>query len=386
MAALGVHGDPEGWQDTANAVGAIVSPLQDEVETADALGGSGLAEHWAGPVADKYQEAWQQRYQRYRNLIDLAARTPEPIANFGARLAGYQQRAQQLESHYTGHGLHLTLDGTSFTLPINHISLPQELQRFLEGLLIEAKGAVEELWRDIEGAAGDLEGALKPLAGDLGDLAFALSPYGIYWVGKVTLDYLNDEMKHDPLGALSHLVLEPIHDLAHDTVEAADKLVEDDDNVFAFDARNLRKLEDVADFIKNDSSGYFDSLRGDVEQGASDVAKVSGIDGVDTVKLLGRGALVAAIGITAVQTIADSKHGWVNSLEENAGGWTGLGVGLVAAALLGPGLGAVAIGAVVSIGVSAIVQHEVNAHRAGTTQALNGIGHFVRNQFDPVAD
>ena len=383
MASLGVTGDPDGWQDAAGAISAIVGPLQDEVNGVDTLGGTGLTEHWAGPVADRYQEVWRQRHQRYQDLLHAAGRLPGPIDTFGGQLRGYQQRARQMETHYTGHGLHLTLDGMRFQLPPSHPSLPQELKSLLEGLLMEAERDVDNLWADIRNTVGNLARDLQPLAGDLEDLAFALSPIGIFWAGRAVLDWAGDtiEAHRSDVEMFDHVVLDPVDKFA-DVLEEKNKDAIERIRAYRDTLEDVEKK--ASDLVEHDDSALARSIRDDAATALEDANR--NVADLDAVKWGGRVAAGAGIAITGIETYQDvRKKGWVSGLEDNAGGWAAIGVGLALGVALGPGLGAIAIGAVVSIGVGWAVQHEVDAHRKSVTKALTGAGNYLHNQFDPAA-
>ena len=90
MSALGVTGDPGGWQHASDTIAAAVRQLADELDAADAQGGSGLRGAWYGPVADAYQELWSKRHGRYGDLLYQARRAASALVDFGERLANLQ--------------------------------------------------------------------------------------------------------------------------------------------------------------------------------------------------------------------------------------------------------------------------------------------------------
>ena len=104
MSALGVHGDPGGWQHAGHTLGAAVTQLTAELQAADAVGGSGLRPAWQGPMAESYLAAWETRHGHYGDLIHQVGRASGALIDFGERLADFQVRAARLESHWLSTG------------------------------------------------------------------------------------------------------------------------------------------------------------------------------------------------------------------------------------------------------------------------------------------
>lgn len=379
MASLGVEGSPDDWQDAAQAIGTIFNSLQDELHGADSAGGTGLVgQHWVGPVADQYRDVWQQRHQRYQDLLDIVRRTPAPVDAFGSQLNGFQKRAQQLEGHYTSHGLHLTLDGRTFQLPPYHASLTQELKTLLEALLKEAELAVEMLWNDIQHAVNDLEGALKPLASDLEDLAFALRPLGIYWAGKAVFDWTAGWVDRHEAGVdqFEHIVIDPVEHFA-DNLEKKNHEVSER---LHSEAGALKgRLKQATEDVERDASDLNKSYRSDVAQALKDTER--SVRDLDVVKYGGKVLLGAAILINGMDTYNSYEkdhHNLLPAVEQNAGGWAGLAAGVVVGAVLGPGL----IPFIAAVGVGIVAQYSVQY----VVDHRKGIGRYMENQFSPVAE
>ena len=114
MSALGVEGDPDGWQGAGYTIRAVAGRLASELDGADASGGGGLRQSWYGPMSEAYQNLWRQRHARYADLIYQAGRAASALIDFGEALIGLQQRAWDLERQWLGLGLHLSADGLSF--------------------------------------------------------------------------------------------------------------------------------------------------------------------------------------------------------------------------------------------------------------------------------
>jgi hypothetical protein len=335
MAPLGVDGDPDGWQDAASAIGSIVSPLQDELDGADAAGGSGLVgQHWVGPVADKYGRIWSDRQLRYGELLRIATQVPGAVDTFGTQLSGFQYRAKQMEEHYTGRGLSLTLDGKRFQLPLGHESLPQELKSFFEVLLKEAESELDTLLSDVETAVNDLTGAIDSHIRDIEDIAFALSPLGIYWAGKAALtgavDFLGNH--ESDVDAFEHIVVDPIHEFAEYGKEhALDDLTQDSSDLDVFEwagrvtavgafvvagvgtIETYRKTHSVGTALADNSGNWADALA----SGAIDAAAAAAAEGA-TAALVGVGAVgLAAAAEVAIPIIVTAGVGLVLAWEVN---------------------------------------------------------------------
>jgi hypothetical protein len=378
MTALGVHGDPGGWQHAGDTLGAAVNQLTAQLETADAAGGSGLLPAWHGPVAESYAAAWRARHQRYGDLIYQVRRASGALIDFGERLADFQVRAARLESHWLSTGLHLTADGLRFTLPHGYVSLTEEVLATLRGFEAEAAGDVAAMWRDIAGAVVDLVTILESVIDAVADFE-AISYTAVTAAVAASFSAMAADWKKDPLGTLADLGLHEIgtvvaeadHNLRVAKVLAAEWAEDADPDVRAAGASLLSDAQDGVDAVK----------------------------GLRALHDVGGPALTA---VTAAFTVADTaktarKVGWVNAIEDHSYDWGSLAAGLVVGAatdaLMGTAVmvgaaaaapvlvpvGVFVVGGLVTAGVGVLVEHEVKNHRAGTTRALTDIGQGITN-------
>jgi hypothetical protein len=375
MSALGVHGDPGGWQHAGDTLGAAATQLTAQLETADAVGGGGLLPAWHGPVAESYQAAWQARHQHYGDLIYQVRRASSALIDFGERLADFQVRAVRLESHWLSTGLHLSADGLRFTLPHGYVSLAEDVLATLRGFEAEAASDVAAMWRDIAGAVVDLVTILESVIDAVGD--FESLYYGAVGSAVATaFTALAADWRQHPweLGELALGKIETIVDEADHNLDVAEALA--------------AEWSEDAD---PDVRAAADTLLSDAQD---DVDAVSGLRALRDV---GEPVLTA---VTAAFTFAETaktarKVGWINSIEDHSGDWAQLAAGMVvgaattalmgtavmvgaaaAAPILVP-VGVFVVGSAVTIGVGALVQHEVDHHRAGTTRALTDIGQGI---------
>ena len=193
MSALGVTGDPAGWQHASDTIAAAVRQLTEELDAADVHGGSGLRGAWYGPVSDAHQELWSKRHGRYGDLLYQVGRAAGALGDFAGRLWNFQVRAANLESQWLSLGLHLTADGLSFTLPWGWENLEHELQSLLHARVAEAVRDVEAMWDDIRGAVSDLVtivGSVIDAAEDFGAIELSVIGGAIAWEAKAVLaDY-----------------------------------------------------------------------------------------------------------------------------------------------------------------------------------------------------
>jgi hypothetical protein len=376
MSGLAVTGDPGGWQRAADTLVTVARQLAGELDTADAQAGSGLRASWYGPVADAHQELWARRHGRYGDLIYQVGRAAGALSDFAGRLADFLRRAAQLESQWLGLGLHLTADGTAFTLPWGWETLEHDAQALLHARLGEAERDIEAMWDDIAGAVSDLVTVVESVIDALADFAIidlTITLAAIEWAAKGTVTgYVTN------LPSLGHDILTTGADIfkrqADHDLDVAQKLsdewAQDADADVRVAGRSILRDAETHDAVADS----FD----------------------DFVKVGGRVLTVAAVAVTAGQTYLDArKSGWVDAIEENAGSWTSLGVG----AAVGWAVGGLAVGAlvaagapialaaigvtvgvgIVAMGVGDLVQHEVNVHHAGATRGLTDIGHGVEN-------
>jgi hypothetical protein len=375
MNALGVAGDPDGWQHAADTLLAVYKQLDEDLSAADGSGGHGLRQSWSGPVCDSYQDLWSQRYNRYGDLIFQVQRAAQAIGDFAGELANLQYRAYQLEKCWLGAGLHLAADGMEFMLPFGHENLPQEIQATLHGALSESASDIRGMWNDIERAVSDVVGILESVLDVLADfqvIAFSVAGFTISWAVKGLQEMVRDDIK-DPI-SLGGDVLER---------EARVLKVRAEHNVRVAHALE----EDWSTDADQDVRAAGHSLVRDADE---DRAVAGDFD--DFAEIGADVMTVAAAAIFAGETYVEArKRGWDNAIEDHAGDWASLaaGVGVTAGVdlLLGTAavaavaaaapvltaVGLVVAGGLVCAGVGAGVQYEVNHHRAGTTRVLNDI-------------
>jgi hypothetical protein len=373
MSALGVQGDPDGWQGAGYTIRAVAGQLANELDIADASGGGGLRRSWYGPMSEAYQSLWSQRYGRYGDLVYQAGRAATALIDFGEALIGLQQLAWNLERQWLGLGLHLSADGFSFALPFGHESLAQEAQAALRASLGESERDIEAMWNDIRAAVGDLVTVLESVLDALGDYS-VIELGAIGWTASAVWKGMGG-----PLGLVQSAM----------------------DQLDAYTVRTAADLRSEADGLKQ--AFYQDGDRGvraaviGVEDDADQAVRVAGQ--LDRYVKFGDKAFTAiAIGLTAADTYGSiRKQGVDSGLEQNAGNWASLAVGLGIGAVMGSaavvaavaaapvlvgvgvGVGAVAVTAIVSVGVGNWVQSSVDHHKKGSTRVLNDLGQGVEN-------
>lgn len=399
MASLGVYGDPDAWLHASQTMRTLAQQLEDELGTADGGGGSGLRPHWYGPVADAYQTAWQQRHQRYTDVISHAQRAAQATSDFGGSMIDFQQRAWDLERKWLEAGLHLTADGLRFMLPVGHHSLTQEVKSVFEALLGESERDIEAMWRDIDGAVHDLVTVLSAVLSELEDFT-VLGGAGIAGAFGLLAAWEHNAARR-PLDTLDRYVVDPLHDSADYLKEKVFKPIQK--GAKAYD-EEVTRLENRIAAVPDDVTGDLKLLRDDAVQAAKDARVIadqqvaSADSDLGHIKAAGRGFLVATLVINGYETVKDiGKEGWVRGLEDNAGAWASFGAGYVVYPLAAAGAAAlvaaagvtvapvvVAVGVavvtgVVCVGVGAVVQHEVNSHRAAVTKAMTGISDAAVN-------
>ena len=381
MGALGLEGDPEGWQHAGYTISAVVNQLAEELDVADARGGSGLRPSWSGPVSEAYLELWARRHGRYGDLIYQAGRAASTLVQFGERLADLMYRASDLEHQWLYAGLHLTADGLWFMLPIGHENLAHEAQATLRGYLAQSENDLRAMRADLTAAIGDVVTVLVSVVDALAD--FQALELGV-------------------LGTSAHwgfdAVTREVKDLLGDPVGTASDVLSQEAGFFERRAEhNLKVANLLAE--KWAADGDHDArIAGQslVRDANTDVKAAEGFKGLADI---GGNALMAIqVGVAFGDTYLDArKRGWVNAIEDNSRNWGMLAGGVAADAgvdlLLGTAVGAAAVASapvlvtvgavvvtgVVAVGVGDLVQHEVNKHRAGTTRMLTDIGHGIEN-------
>lgn len=377
MSALGVHGDPGGWQHAGLTLGAAAAQLTAELQAADAVGGSGVRPAWQGPVADAYLDAWQNRHDSYADLIRQVERASGALIDFGERLADLQARAARLESQWLSTGLHLTADGTQFTLPQGYAGVAHDILTTLRGFVDEAASDVEAMWRDIAEATSDLVTVLESVIDaveDFQSIKYAAVSSALGWAFHALVKDWSKPW--GPGGDLVTTEISAIEGRAYHNEavakELAAKWAQDSDPDVRAAGRSL--VSDAEDDV----------------QTAEDLKPL---------KYVGGGVLTAVtVGFTIAETAQTArKKGWVDAIEVHSGDLTqvaaGIAVGFATDALMGTAVmvGAVAaapvlvpIGVVVGsgllcYGIGEAVKHEVVTHRAGSTRVLTDIGSGIKD-------
>ncbi len=375
MSALGVTGDPGGWQHAGDTIAATVRQLTDGLDAADAQGGSGLRGAWYGPVADAHQELWSKRHGRYSDLLYQAGRAAGALGDFAGRLWNFQAQATNLESQWLGIGLHLTPDGMSFTLPLGWENLEHDIQSLLHAQVAEAVREVEAMWEDIRGAVSDLVTIVESVVDAVADFDAIELSVTLAAVGWTAGTIWRDLIEH-PLDV------------------AGSVLGVEGDLIAARAAHNLAVAKSLsAEWLEDGDRDVQAAGRSILLDATDDKQLAEGFD--DVTKAGGVALAVVAAGITVGQTYLDArKQGWVTAIENHAGSLAEAGAGfavmavsdalvggalagaVVAAPVLVP-VGLAVAGAIVVAGVGAGVNYEVGHHRAGTTRVLTDIGHAI---------
>jgi hypothetical protein len=382
VSALGVHGDPGGWQHAGYTLASAVSQLTAELQAADAGGGSGLGTAWHGPMAESYLAAWNTRHGHYGDLVHQVGRGASALIDFGDRLADFQARAARLESHWLGTGLHLTADGLQFTVPHGVTGLAQDVIATLRGFAVEAAHDVTAMWHDIAGAVRDLVTTLESVIGAVEDfqaISYTAVGAALGWAFHATLD--DWKQPWGPVGEVLAKEIKVIKVISKHDLDVAKDLgakwsTDADADVRAAGRTVVSDAQDQVDAADRLESG---------------VGKVGG------------GALTAVTVAFAVAQTAKTagKEGWINSIEDHSDQLSSVAAGLLitggtdalagaaTTALIGAGAAAAApilvpigiavAGGLVCAGIGALVKHEVDNHRAGTTRGLTDIGDGLRD-------
>jgi hypothetical protein len=360
MGSLGLHADPDGWLNAGYSVRTLMDSLDSELYDADRIGGAGLSQSWAGPVADAFTGHWSGVRSRAEDLIAQGRRAAAAITDFGGRLEDFVRRAADLESYWLSFGLQLGLDGMHFALPWGFEQLPPVHQVSFHQWLTESERDVTAMWSDIRAAVDDVVTALESLIAAFEDfevvaLSMAAGVVGGYLGGylKDPLSLVDDgmsEVKESLDWARNHAL-----DDAYKTVVAAGEDADRDATAAADATKAALRYARVAEI-------------------ADDVEKVGG-----------RVLLVAAVGMTAWETYGTAKkHGWVDAVEDHAGDIASLALitpeavvgGVIAAALLpeaAVGVGAIVATGIVAFGVSEGVQWVVDHNKTTINHAVTDI-------------
>jgi len=362
MGSLGLHADPDGWLNAGYSIRTLMDSLDSELDDADRIGGAGLSQSWAGPVAEAFTGHWSGVRSRAEDLIAQGRRAAAAITDFGGRLEDFVRRAADLESYWLSFGLQLDLDGMHFALPWGFEQLSPGHQVSFHQWLTESERDVTAMWSDIEAAVADVVTALESLIAMFEDFEVVVLGAAAWLVGGYLGGYLKDPLSlvDDGISAAKEsLAWARNHALddAYKTVVAAGGDA-DHDATAAADAATRAALR----YAK-------------VAKVADDVEKVGG-----------RVLLVAAIGTTAWETYGTAKkHGWVDAVEDHSGDIASLALiapeavagGVIAAALLpeaAVGVGAIVATGVVAFGVSEGVQWVVDHNKTTINHAVTDIG------------
>ena len=171
MGSLGLHADPDGWLNAGYSVRTLMDSLDSELYDADRIGGAGLSQSWAGPVAEAFTGHWSGVRSRAEDLIAQGRRAAAAITDFGSRLEDFVKRAADLERYWLSFGLQLGLDGMRFALPWGFEQLSPGHQVSFHQWLTESEGDVTAMWSDISVAVDDVVTALESLIVAFEDLA-----------------------------------------------------------------------------------------------------------------------------------------------------------------------------------------------------------------------
>jgi hypothetical protein len=364
MGSLGLHADPDGWLNAGYSIRTLMESLDSELYDADRVGGAGLSEHWAGPVAEAFSGNWSGLRSRAEDLIAQGRRAASAITDFGGRLEDFVRRAADLEDYWLSFGLQLGLDGMHFALPWGFEQLSAAHQVSFHQWLTESERDVTVLWSDIRAAVDDVVTALESLIAAFEDFAvleLGAAAGALRWVWNAEVS--------DPLGRLD----DGVSLLAGHLDRAS--------------TRALDHAYQVVVAVGDDASHDMQAAADAATRSAIRDAKVARVFG-EVDKWGGRAVAVVAVGVTAWETYGTAKkQGWVNAIEDHAGDWANLGAG--SAAAWGAGLALAAIGApvavaavgvlvvgtIVGVGVGDLVQSYVKHHHAQVGHAITDVGH-----------
>jgi hypothetical protein len=357
MGSLGLHADPDGWLNAGYSIRTLMDSLDSELDDADRIGGAGLSQSWAGPVAEAFTGHWSGLRSRAEDMIAQGRRAAAAITDFGGRLEDFVKRAADLESHWLSFGLQIGLDGMRFALPWGFEQLSPAHQVSFHQWLTESEQDVTAMWSDIRAAVDDVVTALESLITAFEDFAVLelgaaaglvggdLGGYRANWVSAVS-DGLTavtagfDWARNHVLDDAYKKVIAASEDASHDVQAAADTATKD----------ALRTAAVV---------GKFDR-----------VAKVGA-----PVLYIGT---VAWTGWQTYDSIKNKHRGVLNGVEDNAGAWAGLAAGIAVVTLApvsAPVLGVVLLSGIVGYGVGQGAQMWVNDNRTSINQGLTDVGH-----------
>ena len=358
MGSLGLHADPDGWLNAGYSIRTLMESLDSELYDADRVGGAGLSEHWAGPVAEAFSGNWSGLRSRAEDLIAQGRRAADAITDFGGRLEDFVRRAADLEDYWLSFGLQLGLDGMHFALPWGFEQLSAAHQVSFHQWLTESERDVTVLWSDIRAAVDDVVTALESLIAAFEDYAVL------------------------ELGAAAGAAWS-VRDYFADTMGRADDILSLSDPYFtglAADAKGYASLlsSDIGLADPADQPAVAElAAQAEVRAGVLDNLSIA-------VRVAGPVALVGANLLTIKAVMSDAhSQGWRVSLEENAGiiASTVTGDAITACADAVPGLGPIVgpiAGGIVAAGVGFTVQ-EIVDHRKAIGHALTDVGHGIED-------
>ena len=361
MGSLGLTADPDGWLNAGYTINALMDSLENELDDADRIGGSGLRQSWAGPVAEAFMGHWGALRPRVEDLIDEGRRAAGAITNFGGKLEDFVKRAADLERYWLGFGLQL--EGALFTLPLGFEFLSPEHQLSFRQLVAESVRDVNAMWDDIRAAVDDVVTVLESLIAAFEDFEVL----GLGALAGLFGGYLDGYLK-DPVGLVSDGLSVLSYDTGRTATYALDHAYE---TVVATGEDTSRGMRAAADAITGDALRAA-TMAGKFDRVAEIGAKVSFV--------------VAAVGLAWQIRGSIRKDGVVGGIEDHAGDIASLAltsveasVGLAVAAALLPeaavGVGAVVVAGVVAVGVSYGVQWVVDHNKTTINHAISDIGH-----------
>jgi hypothetical protein len=361
MGSLGLHADPDGWLNAGYSIRTLMDSLDSELYDADRIGGAGLSQSWAGPVAEAFTGHWSGVRSRAEDLIAQGRRAAAAITDFGGRLEDFVKRAADLESHWLSFGLQLGLDGMHFALPWGFEQLSPVHQVSFHQWLTESERDVTAMWSDIRAAVDDVVTALESLIAALDDLAVV--ELGVF--AGLAGGWLDGYRKN-----LASLGQDGLSVLTERLVRGTNKGLDD--------------AYDILTGADGAPSHYSPAAVDDIVTSAVHNANLVHEVG----KWGGRGLLLASVGVTLWQTYDTAqtynkaehkKNGWGDAFEEHAGDWAGLAAGVaigVALAPVGlPAIGAVVVGGILAAGVGDVVQAAVD-HRVAINHAARDVGEW----------
>lgn len=365
MGSLGLHADPDGWLNAGYSIRTLMDSLEGELYDADRVGGTGLSQSWAGPVAEAFTGHWSGVRSRAEDLIAQGRRAAAAIIDFGGRLEDFVRRAAELESYWLSFGLQLGLDGMHFALPWGFEQLSPGHQVSFHQWLTESERDVTAMWSDIEAAVADVVTALESLIAAFEDFA-VLELGALSWAARDLAGGFVRDTERNPF-FLVHDTLQYAEGPLADAAYAAER--------YAWLARADVPLADAAD------QPAAEELAASAEQ----VATTTGV--LSNVAKVGSPVALVAANVTTVAVVGYDikRYGLRAGLEQNASliATTVTADGTDAALnLVAPGFGetplGMAIGGVVGVGVGFTVQAVVD-HPKAVGHALTDVGYGIED-------